>query len=564
MEIWKPIANFSNYEASNLGRIRNKTTQTISDFRTLHHGFIRGQLVEKGKRIEIRVHCIIAETFLEIKFENYQIIHKDGNKLNNKSDNLEIIKKNKIIVEKKEVNLNYEELLNKYKIILNKKEKYLPIQDFPYYIITSEGRIFNLKTGKKQEPYLNPRGFLQITFSDKQKKTYLVHMLVVNYFKPNNKEQVWHVVHKNGNKLDNNVDNLDWVKYSKDKVEKPTWEELSKENEIWKEIVNYSDYKVSNLGRVIHIKKMKIKEVKTHKTGYVRVTIKNEQRKTKFLVHRLVAISFIENPDKKRYVNHINGKKADNRLENLEWSTASENVKHAIRTGLLKISVKKKGRMIEKLNDNKNVIKTYNSIQEAAKKNNLTSDRIKLDCKKGTNKTGFYWRYAQNNNSLEGEEWKTIVDYPNYQISSMGRIKNNKSDIMRPSITNGYYGLNLFKDGLSSRHSIHVLVAKAFLPNTHPENLDMVNHKNGNKLDNNLSNLEWYNNSLNIIHAYETGLFVPHKCKVRQLSLEGEFIKEWDSIIEASRALKINDPSISSVCKGKRKTSGGFKWEYIN
>lgn len=101
------------------------------------------------------------------------------------------------------------------------------------------------------------------------------------------------------------------------------------EGEIWKPYPSDSKYKVSNLGRVRGIAGKIIKASKHHQ-GYLQLNIRNK----KYLVHRLVAETFIPNPDKKETVNHINAIKSDNKVENLEWATMSENVIHAFKMKL--------------------------------------------------------------------------------------------------------------------------------------------------------------------------------------------------------------------------------------
>lgn len=113
--------------------------------------------------------------------------------------------------------------------------------------------------------------------------------------------------------------------------------------EIWKDIPEYEGlYQISNLGNVRsqHSNRMngqkpgKLLKIALMKNGYMSLELRMSDTNKRHLVHRLIAEAFILNPDNKPVVNHINGIKTDNRIENLEWCTQSENVRHAIDTGL--------------------------------------------------------------------------------------------------------------------------------------------------------------------------------------------------------------------------------------
>jgi hypothetical protein len=107
--------------------------------------------------------------------------------------------------------------------------------------------------------------------------------------------------------------------------------------EIYKDVVGYEGiYQVSNLGNVksLHKKSLNgfvLKPLKSH--GYCRVGLFDNKHKY-FMIHRLVALAFIPNPNHYPFINHINGIKNDNRVENLEWVTHSQNILHAFKTGL--------------------------------------------------------------------------------------------------------------------------------------------------------------------------------------------------------------------------------------
>ena len=158
---------------------------------------------------------------------------------------------------------------------------------------------------------------------------------------------------------------------------------------------------------------------------------------------------------------------------------------------------------------------------------------------------------------IKGYEGKYVVSN-NGSVYSL--LSNNGKAV---EISNSGYGrVSLWDHGKGKHYSIHRLVAEAFIPN--PDSLPQVNHKDGNKLNNNVDNLEWCSFSENMKHAYKNGLVNPKTKRVIQYSDNYTKIKEWDSIADASKELGINHANIITVCKQNtnRKYAGGFIWRY--
>ena len=176
------------------------------------------------------------------------------------------------------------------------------------------------------------------------------------------------------------------------------------------------------------------------------------------------------------------------------------------------------------------------------------------------------------------EQWKDVLGYEGvYQVSNYGRVKRigdysnqvthwESEKILKPCAKdNGYLIVGLSLHNRIKNKYVHRLVAEAFIPNT--ENKDTVNHIDLDRTNNNVSNLEWASYKENNAHAikkmYERGDNKRNGKKskaVLQYDLKGNFIKEFPSIREVYRETGIY--SIEKVCKGQRKTAGGFIWKY--
>lgn len=169
------------------------------------------------------------------------------------------------------------------------------------------------------------------------------------------------------------------------------------EKEIWKDIEGYEGkYQVSSLGRILNYKQNRILKGCDNGTGYIRHTLPNKPKNLKYqYVHRLVAKTFIDNPQNKKEVNHINGIKSDNRVENLEWCTSSENSKHSYKTGLQKTSEKQREVISKKVIDTATG-KVYKSVKEAAKQLNINYNSLRCQINGHNKKKTTLKKYVDN------------------------------------------------------------------------------------------------------------------------------------------------------------------------
>lgn len=207
------------------------------------------------------------------------------------------------------------------------------------------------------------------------------------------------------------------------------------------------------------------------------------------------------------------------------------------------------------------------------------------------------------------EVWKDIPGYEgSYRASDKGRIcstdrrdtlgRHVRGRVMKAQVDEkGYLRIRLHGDQ-KRMFRVHQLVALTFIPN--PDSKPEINHRNGRKQDNSVENLEWVTTAENFTHARETGLLKPrrgkdhpcfgkkwvnHPCfgrsgsenpmfgrtgslsprsrRVTQQSKTGESIREFESITIASGETGINASCITTVCRGRQKSAGGYRWSYV-
>ena len=272
-------------------------------------------------------------------------------------------------------------------------------------------------------------------------------------------------------------------------------------------IPNYPNYWICDNGEVFNEATGHFLRGSIGEHGYRYYRLSKDNKKQMFYGHRLVAEAFLENPNNLPVVNHKDGNKLNNNVNNLEWVNYSENT-------------------------------------QAWHENKIKQER---------KPTEYYSK------DLPNEIWKS---YKNYFVSSLGRVRHKvKNNLLKPSLTCGYWKVRLSQDGQVQDHMIHQLVWELFSDRPKAEN-EVIDHIDGNKLNNSIDNLRAITLSENVKSALYTTKTNKTAKAVKQYSIDGEFIQEFPSVAIAAKELNLDSSTISKVCRGINKTHGGFIFKY--
>lgn len=340
-EVWTEVDNFENYEVSNLGKVKNSKTGRILKS-CISAGYVIVGLSCNSKIKTIPIHRLVAKAFIPNPENKPHVNHIDKNTLNNNVTNLEW-------------NTPLENTLHKCKDLIQTTN-----QNKCIYRI-------DINTNNKIQKYNSIESAGVWAYENSLAKN----------------------IHSGRTNISNAVRGVYKSSFGfKWEIE----QQITYENELWKEIkidgFECKNYYISNLGRFKNNKGIIMKDYKPHHSGYiyVRVNIK------KFALHRLVALMFIPNFENKPFVNHIDGNKINNCLENLEWVTCSENNKHNYTNNIKK----KYTRPIIQYDLEMNELNKFNSIKEAADFLNICSSGIKaVLCKKQKTSKNFIFKYLE-------------------------------------------------------------------------------------------------------------------------------------------------------------------------
>ncbi len=295
-------------------------------------------------------------------------------------------------------------------------------------------------------------------------------------------------------------------------------------DEEYKQIRSHPSYLISESGKIYSTTTSQHLSKTDRKDGYVRTNIQGSSH----YVHKLVAEAFLEPPDKLVFpvVNHKDGNKSNNHVSNLEWVQVNENILHAHRTGLNSTS-----RSVIRYNLRGEEIGRYRSIMDASKSANVSHTSISQACKKVE---GVY--------TIADSIWR--FDSEPLDIEELRDMKPLKRKVVQYSL-----------EGEKIKEFVSISEAAKSI-NVHTSVIIRVCQGKANTS----GGYVWkYEGDEPPVTKVKRGSAV----KVEQLTMEGAPIKIWTCISDAARSLNISDSHISSVCKGKRKSTGGFRWRYV-
>ena len=363
---------------------------------------------------------------------------------------------------------------------------------------------------------------LSLKFSINGKsKRHILHSLIYTLFNKNGKlTKENQILFIDNNYKNINFNNLKIISNSyikKLQLSNKIIKNIEYDNKIWKPIKNYeTKYLINQSGEIKSLitgKLLKINNSGLYINSYKRISLTKNNESILISVHKLVFCTY-KNIDFENLgcmvIDHIDRNTHNNNLNNLRLVSRSENSKNRDFT-------KKK------------------IIVQPIKCNNFTK-------------------------ILKYEN----LDFSNYEINEYGQIRNiiNKKILSEHKIIGyktvllTYKNINNIKINKNCKTlKVHRLVATVFIPN--PNNYPVVHHKDENRSNNHISNLEWTTFQQNTIYSIGK--------KVIQYSLDDKFIKVHNTIISAAKSINKNkSTNISRVCKGNVKTSYGFKWKYYD
>jgi len=343
IEEWKIIPDNINYSISNYGNCKNNKTNIKINGYTYSSGYSSVKLNKK----HYSLHVLVATLFIPNPENKISVNHKNKIRNDNRVANLEWSTMSEQNIHKNTKTKHYNDNINGTPILRLNKDNDEIIEEYSSLMLASKwilNNIYNINTDS-------------IDIDKKLKSMSTSLSIKINYSK--NKIRFLHGYNWKFKDIINVI-----------------------ENELWKNIniTELNLYQISTFGRFKNLKG-KNKDKFTDHNGYCEIKINDKH----YSIHRLVAITFIPNPENKPIVNHIDSNKKNNNVKNLEWCNMSENISHAYNTGNHSSATK-----IVQYDKDKVKIKEFNSINEASRQLNIWASTISRLCRKKYSKTNLY------------------------------------------------------------------------------------------------------------------------------------------------------------------------------
>lgn len=323
-------------------------------------------------------------------------------------------------------------------------------------------------------------------------------------------------------------------------------------------------WQVSNMGRCRNTRG-KITPGCLRQSGYREVSISRSQ----FCVHRLVTRAFLgPPPDEATWqVNHVDGNCSNNRLDNLEWVTCSQNIRHSLQNSQ---RIKPTRPVLVRPAGPRKWI-WYASAKQAAQKLGQPASTFYGRCRRNAQADGFEYRFADIDWNTSEEVWQSVIDPRSgvkangTMVSSRGRLRSKSMRVWIGSRrSDGYMRTEIKMRSCCQTEYVHRLVAFAFLgPPPTPEHTH-VNHKDMNKSNNAASNLEYATPSENMRHRYANRKYCNPSCKAvlsRVYGSHGDW-RHHPSVTSAAEMLGVHVGCISGCAKGNQRQTSGYEFRF--
>ena len=349
----------------------------------------------------------------------------------------------------------------------------------------------------------------------------------------------------------------------------PTWIPTTFRS-LWNQAPERSSagWQVSSFGRIRSPKGV-VTQGSLTSQGYRKVGLCGQS----WPVHRVIMIAFRGLPRNVNawQVNHRDGDKSNNHLDNLEYMSRSQNISHSYSNLQRRHPGLAHSKAVEWRVQGANEWQTCKSGRAAAQKIGIHPSTVSRSCRNGSFVKGIEIRFVDEiGNGLLSEQWKPMLDpvsaseVPGRIVSSFGRITSSRNVVSKGCLTNqGYYVTAICSNSMKRAVSVHRLVAAAFLGPPPSISHSIVNHKDLDKGNNSVENLEWTTPSENQLHFHASS------CQQRRSDCKPVWSRrkghtgEWTwhpSMVSAASTLGVDRASVSRCVRGVQRSAGGFEF----